>query len=172
MKKLLFTFLVGLVMISCNKEDMGSDYAPSALSTQEIVADPLDDIDIDGLISRLISSSKGKNSKSSAAKTGTAGSSYIAIYTGIISGNLFEIVFDDTQSFCAPEGSGLVRLTLFYASNGDTQVRIGDENGPVVATITDDLSFLYSLDVVVGTRINSDSKEITTVDAVNNIFTF
>ena len=176
MKKIILLLTVlTLGVIACDKNELG-DMDSMSINPIEatIEADPMSNIDIDGFISRLsdhMSSDKGSPNTS---KTATAGTSYISIYTGVIGGNLYEIAFPDGSTHCAPEASGLTHLTLFYASNGDSELYLGEVSDNILlVTITVDLSFLYAEDLVdYGIKVNGSDFAVTNASVSNSVYTF
>ena len=174
MKKLLLLAVFALGVVACDKNDLGDMDSMSINPIETAIADdPMAGLDIDGLVDRLVKFNSTPKGTPNTAKTGVAGTSYISFYAGLIDGNLFEIGFDDAQpAFCAPENSGLNFLTFFYASNGDTEIYIGEKAGTPIVTI-DGLDFLYDLNVVdYGVKINGSTKVVTQASVSNNIFTF
>ena len=167
--------VLALGVVACDKDELGNMDSMSINPIEATVeANPMDNIDIDGFISRLsdhMSSDKGTPNTS---KTATAGTSYISIYTGVIDGNLYEIAFPDGSTHCAPAASGLTHLTLFYASNGDSELYLGEISaGVLLVTITTDLSFLYAEDLIdYGIKINGSDLVVTNATVSNNVYTF
>ena len=176
MKKIILLLTVlTLGVIACDKNELGDMDSMSINPIEATVeANAMDHVDLDGLVSRLAEFNSPDKGTPSTAKTAIAGNSYISIYTGVIDGDLYEIGFDDSQpAHCAPEASGLTYLTLFYASNGDTEIYIGEVYGNPIVTITEDLSVLYTYDVVdYGVKIDGNSRTITSASVSNNVFTF
>ena len=177
MKKIILLLTVlTLGVIACDKNELGDMDSMSINPIEATVeVNTMDHIDFDGLVSRLAEFNTSDKGTPSTAKTAVAGTSYISIYTGIIDGDLFEIGFDDEQAaHCAPEASGLTHFTLFYASNGDTEIYLGgDTSGAALVTITDNLSFLFGLDISdYGVKIDGNTRSISQASVSNSVYTF
>ena len=172
MKKLLFAlFTFALVIIACEK-DM-DDYGTTNIAPIEAEVEvSSSDIDVDGLIDRLISSTQknGKKVTSSTAKTAVRGTSIITIFTGVSNGFLYEIAFDDVVSWCN-NSSGLTQLTLFLNSAGDTEIKVGDNSGPIVATVPG-IEFLFTLDIAQGLRISAATRVLENAVNTAGVYSF
>ena len=177
MRKLLLIAVLALGAVACDKNELGMDMDGSSINPIEatVEVNPIDNIDIDGLISRLSSVTSKSNSKgTSTAKDANAGSSYISVYTGVIGGNLYEIAFHENSTFCDDNITNLNLFTLFYNSDGNTEFYFGDTSGTLIVTITDDLEFLFKLDLIdYGIKIDGATKELTSAVSVSNgVYTF
>ena len=173
MKKLLFTlFAFALVIVACEKDmDDNASYSINPIEAEVEVSSS--DIDVDGLVDRLISSTSKNGPKSSSitSKDAVRGTSHITIYTGVVNGYLYEIAFDDTVTFC-DNTSGLTQLTLTLDSSGGTDVRIGDETGFSVVNVPG-IEFLFTLDINQGLRISAADLVVeNSVVVTTNVFPF
>ena len=170
MKKFLFTIFAFAIIVACEKDAYENNDVSNINPIEAEVE--VSDLDIDGLVDRLISSTQknGKKSSSNTAKDAVRGTSYITIFTGVVNGFLYEIAFDDTVTFC-DNASGLTQLTLTLDSSGGTDVRIGDQNGVSVVNVPG-IEFLFGLDINQGLRINAADFAVENSVAANNVFPF
>ena len=173
MKKLLLSlFAVATIFVACDKEDSFASPTDTMVTNGVEQVDG-SDIDIDGLIDRLTSSTSknGPKSTSITSKDAVRGSSHITLFTSVVNGYLYEIAFDDTVNYC-DNASGLTELTLTLDSSGGTDVRIGDENGFSVVNVPG-IEFLFTLDINQALRINAASLAIeNSVVTTANVFPF
>ncbi len=167
--------MVVLFVVSCEKNELGEDNTSSInVIEQPNELDALSNIDIDGLINRLVSTTRKNGPKKGleTAKDAVAGSSYIQTFSKVETNNdLYEIAFDDTRSGCNPADSGLSHITLTLESNGDTAIRVGDQNGTAVVTLAKsevDLSFLYGIDINQGVKIDGTDGTVTKATVSGN----
>ena len=176
MKKLLLIAVLALGVVACEKNDLGMDMNGSSINPIEpsVAIDVMDNIDLDGMVSRMLDFNSNNKGTPNTAKEATAGTSYISVYTGIINGDLFEIAFPDGVTHCAPIDSGLTHLTLFYASNGNSELYLGEiSNNILLATITEIPYQLYEDDLVdYGIKIDGSSKSISFASVTNSVYTF
>ena len=157
------------MFVACDKDD-NLDQAAIA-PDMEVSVNNANDVDVDGLVGRLISSTRKNGTKSSSAsKDAVRGTSTITIFTGVVNGYLYEIAFDDVVSFC-DNSSGLTKLTLFLNSSGDTEVKIGDSSGPTVATVPG-IEFLFTLDIAQGLRINASTLDVEQATNTAGVYSF
>ena len=169
MKKLLYTLLIGLVVISCEKDmdmDTNSIYVPS--QDIELIDSSTDNLDIDASISRLLGKVNGlsvKGSAPSTSKTAIAGSNILFLVGSGASGIEYEIFLGDDVSVCidADEaGVDFLNLYLVYESASSTTVRLNAIDGTVLSTITRDLTAAFELDnLFLGDKIDGNTQTIT-----------
>ena len=171
MKKILYTLLIALVVISCNKEEIGSGNTPLSLS-QEITA--VDVNDFDGIIDRLLSkkgSLTSKNSNASTSKSATAGSFIKAYVINADTGNVrYEILHGDDVTTCTPNGVTPTELFLIYQSSSLINLSTTSDSADAIANIENvDLTFAFEFDgLFLGDEIDFDNKTITP-GTVNNL---
>ena len=172
MKNLLYTLLIGLVVISCNKdEEYGS--APLALSQEVSIEQTFDAAALESRLVRILGNSSKMATKSGqTAKTAVVGSN-IKLISGLKDGNYFEFLFSDDIDNCDAAGfTGDVLFLVFNASN-ETEIRFGSVTGTLLNTITIDLSTLYTLTFSEGLRVDLSSLAATVVDGTGGTsFTF
>ena len=84
MKKLILSlFAVATMFVACDKDD-NLDQAAIA-PDMEVSVNNANDVDVDGLVGRLISSTRKNGTKSSSAsKDAVRGTSTITIFTGVV----------------------------------------------------------------------------------------
>ena len=137
MKHLLYTFLLGLVIISCNKEDLGGNNAPLALS-QEI--ELTGDIFLDFIL---------ENSNNYTAKKGTAnltskGSDYLQVGVFSEDGFTYLMLIDESNDdLCFGEKD--VTISYWNNSAGDGSVlSVEDAEENELRTISGNFASLFS----------------------------
>lgn len=171
MKKLLYTLLLGLLVISCDKSYEESVEAPLAIE-QEMEADILNDFDINGLIDRLVSSTAKNDPKGGfdSAKDAVPGESYIKLFTGSLDGNVYEFAWDDVQDDSCGNDSGFTALYLCLNADSETEIKLSLD-GNALITIERNFSFLYQLDIKQGIKVLPDGS-FETASVSGNTFTF
>ena len=172
MKKLFYLLFAFAIILACEK-DMEENYDISNINPVEAEVEvSSSDIDIDGLVDRLVSSTRKNSRKSSlnTAKDAVRGTSFITIYTGLSNGFLYEIAFDDTIAPCDND-SGLTLVTLTLDSSGGTDIRFGDRNAASIVNIPG-IEFLFTLDINQGIRIAAADLAIEQATIANGVFSF
>ena len=169
MKNLLYTFILGLVVISCNKDEEYAS-APLALS-QDIEATV--DVDIDGLLGRLIETTSNNKSKPSSL-TSKDGNNYITLYVGNIGDDIFEFVFSSNFETCNNDtsASSLQKIYLVKVSESVHEVRL-TLDGSAIQTISRSLPPIYDLDIFQGLALHLDGTHTLKRDQTGTfLFTF
>ena len=147
MKNLLYTLLIGLVVISCNKEDMGSGNAPLALSNTEEIAQDRVLSNLDRTLNLILDKATSKkHSNALTSKTAIEGS-YVRIAETDDDNNVYEFLFGDDWDGCDVAGVTFTDIYLVLDSNLYTEVRLGSINGTLHSTIERDLTALFELDL-------------------------
>lgn len=164
MKKLLYTLLIGLIVISCNKDNMEESIAPLSLDKEV-------SMDLEGMVDRLISTTKGNERKVSTSKA--AAGDFITIYTNIVDGKIVEIAFDDSQEFCDPGNTGLLLFSLVLNADDSASVYQGDHlaEGATESFSIDNVAFLFDLSIKQAVRVSRDGT-IETASVSGNVFSF
>lgn len=149
MKKLLYTLLLGLLVVSCQDKYEESFEAP--LLDVEIAAEnQIDYTALENRLLRLIENADKMTPKTDDAAR-TAGG-HVKLVSLIQSGSYYEFLFSDDISSCnEPTGS----IVLFLVPNGaNTEVRLNSETGTLLNTLTVDLSAVYALSFTEGLKVD------------------
>ena len=171
MRKLLYTLLIGALIVACDKDMYEGDLIP--MSVEQEAADEFDvmSLDFDGMISRLVASAGKQVKSASTAKTVSEGS-YITIYTGVQENYLYEIGFGDDVTFCE-NNLELTKLSLVRKADKSVDIFLGDSDGTLLVNVDVDLDEVFAIDALVsGTRIHKISRLVSTAAVSGNVFTF
>ena len=180
MKKLLYTLLVGLVIVSCDKNELNEGASASSINTIETSKeiDPLADIDISGIIERLQDAVSNKGIASSSKDEDNDGTqdvgSYILIRTVTTGENYWEFALseDVADAYCNPSGYTFVDIYLVLQADNSTAINYEAYDGTTVATIAVNLSALYGQTYEAGYKLRFSDLDAQSVTAVDNVFTF
>ena len=126
MKNLLYTLLLGLVVISCQKEDIGSGNAPLALSNDKEMTQAHIDNLINVVLDNLNSFGKSKRGQANLSGKGT---DFIALHIFAQGGFTYMTLLDETNDdLCF--GSIDVTTVFFDNSQGDGSIlQVEDVDG-------------------------------------------
>ena len=172
MKNLLYTLLLGLVIISCQKEDMGSGNAPLALSDVEIVQDNNKIIDwiLSNLESTKTDAQRGDNANTS------KGSDYINVGLFTEGNFTYMVLTDESNDDLCNLPDGITTLFFDNSSNDGSILTVEDEDEAVIRSIRGNFSGFFSLpqnsitqlsfdansDLIIGDAITFDSSNSAT----------
>ena len=171
MKKILYTLLLGIVVISCNKEDLGSSNAPLSLSQEVTIGnDILSVADFSGLAARLGKVPQPKTSASTSKEGGPG--SYIKIFMGTQGSYYYEFAWDEDQDNGCPVGThGFQTIYLVLNDSDVTEVRI-TPTGAMLLTLPEIPAAFYTLDFKNGFQIDRDGNEIMKAIDANERISF
>ncbi len=149
--------MVLLLVISCDKNELGEDISASSINVIE-KADELDilaSFDIDGLITRLeaAASKRNKNNISASKNNGGAGS-YIKVSKIKGSDTIFEFVWDNESDvdWCMPADQTFETIFLELNTDEVTTAIKSTIDGDAIITISSFPPSLYGIDLVLGTK--------------------
>lgn len=174
MKKLLYTLILGLLVVSCDKSYEESIETPQA-SQEIILENPVDINELQNRLIRLLDSSKDFPQKGPSSAR-TAGD-HIKLISGTSNGVYFEFLFSDDIEVCNLESySYLSTIYLVLNADNHTEIRVGAASGDgslKLGTIEVDLSFLYTITFSEGLRVNLSDLAVNLVDGMGGTsFTF
>ena len=157
MKNLLYTLLIGLVIVSCNKEDLGSGNAPLALSTETAVE--LSKSEILDIVNNVLNITpiKGSTKGNISTQKGTDRISmhlFIAdtvIYATYLSEDNDDLCLDNSAQTVTP----LASVHLNNSANG-IEVTL-NEDTTVINTVSGDFTTLFGLPLNILLKLDANN---------------
>ncbi len=159
MKKLLYTLLLGFIVVSCTQDDLNADNVSVLVPEQEITVDINS---FEATLDRLISINKGLPEKASnvTGKDAVIGTSYIYLLEGSQGSSLYEFSFSDDVG--VPECGIPSGFEGFYIYLVDGGVGLAFDEGSenVIATLNGNYTFLFQSTYNNGVKIKNRSIEV------------
>ena len=141
MKKLLYTFLIGLVVISCNKEEIGSGNAPLSLS-QDITV--INSNALEGLIDGIINYDIPASKKGTTVSTNKSTTDYLKLSLFTFDSRSFFTFVDETNDDLCFTSYTVAVEGSYVNVNGDGSVlQVVNADGAETLRITGDFSVLF-----------------------------
>ena len=169
MKKLIFSlFAIATIFVACNKETTES-IEPSIIEMEEVSASV--DLDIDSLTDRLIRLSNNKNLSPKDNSTNRTPGGHIKLISGVntTSNTYYEFLFSDDLDLCNVSNVSYLETIWLVLDGTETDIHIISETGPVIGTITADLSFIYGLTITEGLSVNLGNLDVAVVDGAGGV---
>ena len=163
MKKILYTLLVGLVIVSCDKNDLNEGASASSINVleqaEEVNSADLG-FDLEALVDRLTAAAVKAPLKASSltGKDANVGD-YITIKTSNGSGFFYEFVFSNDVTACDPSSLTFEpEAYIVLLADNTSSIKIGSPgaDGIEIATLPASLSFLYGITYNYGKKINDN----------------